>query len=82
MSYFIIVCILKVCACVQDEKKRIEDLGGCIAFMGCWRVNGTYAVSRAIGECLTGLKQQQTNKNILKAISHRMYFSIPPQTAT
>uniref|UniRef100_A0A671RCS2 Protein phosphatase, Mg2+/Mn2+ dependent, 1F n=1 Tax=Sinocyclocheilus anshuiensis TaxID=1608454 RepID=A0A671RCS2_9TELE len=34
----------------EDEKKRIEDLGGCIAFMGCWRVNGTYAVSRAIGE--------------------------------
>ncbi|KAF4074263.1 hypothetical protein AMELA_G00237400 [Ameiurus melas] len=33
-----------------DEKKRIEDLGGCIAFMGCWRVNGTYAVSRAIGD--------------------------------
>ncbi|KAG9328605.1 hypothetical protein JZ751_012788 [Albula glossodonta] len=34
----------------QDEKRRIEDLGGCIAFMGCWRVNGTYAVSRAIGD--------------------------------
>ncbi|KAG9334011.1 hypothetical protein JZ751_009243 [Albula glossodonta] len=33
-----------------DEKRRIEDLGGCIAFMGCWRVNGTYAVSRAIGD--------------------------------
>lgn len=35
---------------VQDEKQRIEDLGGCITFMGCWRVNGTYAVSRAIGK--------------------------------
>ncbi|KAL7839909.1 hypothetical protein SRHO_G00265670 [Serrasalmus rhombeus] len=34
----------------EDEKQRIEDLGGCIAFMGCWRVNGTYAVSRAIGD--------------------------------
>ncbi|XP_030647672.1 protein phosphatase 1F [Chanos chanos] len=34
----------------EDEKLRIEDLGGCIAFMGCWRVNGTYAVSRAIGD--------------------------------
>ncbi|XP_016428229.1 protein phosphatase 1F-like [Sinocyclocheilus rhinocerous] len=34
----------------EDEKKRIEDLGGCIAYMGCWRVNGTYAVSRAIGD--------------------------------
>ncbi|XP_041854721.1 protein phosphatase 1F [Melanotaenia boesemani] len=34
----------------EDEKKRIEDLGGCITFMGCWRVNGTYAVSRAIGD--------------------------------
>ncbi|KAM6930949.1 protein phosphatase 1F [Xenentodon cancila] len=34
----------------EDEKQRIEDLGGCIVFMGCWRVNGTYAVSRAIGD--------------------------------
>ncbi|XP_018584246.1 protein phosphatase 1F isoform X2 [Scleropages formosus] len=34
----------------EDEKQRIENLGGCIAFMGCWRVNGTYAVSRAIGD--------------------------------
>ncbi|XP_037536662.1 protein phosphatase 1F [Nematolebias whitei] len=34
----------------EDEKQRIEDLGGCIAYMGCWRVNGTYAVSRAIGD--------------------------------
>ncbi|KAL6113792.1 ppm1f [Pungitius sinensis] len=34
----------------QDEKQRVEDLGGCITFMGCWRVNGTYAVSRAIGD--------------------------------
>uniref|UniRef100_A0A3Q4GD08 Protein phosphatase, Mg2+/Mn2+ dependent, 1F n=1 Tax=Neolamprologus brichardi TaxID=32507 RepID=A0A3Q4GD08_NEOBR len=34
----------------EDEKQRIEDLGGCITFMGFWRVNGTYAVSRAIGK--------------------------------
>ncbi|CAF93263.1 unnamed protein product, partial [Tetraodon nigroviridis] len=33
-----------------DEKQRIEDLGGFVTFMGCWRVNGTYAVSRAIGK--------------------------------
>ncbi|KAJ0068248.1 hypothetical protein NL108_018202, partial [Boleophthalmus pectinirostris] len=31
----------------EDERRRIEDLGGCVTFMGCWRVNGTYAVSRA-----------------------------------
>ncbi|KAK7933693.1 hypothetical protein WMY93_004589 [Mugilogobius chulae] len=34
----------------EDEKQRIEDLGGCVTFMGCWRVNGTYAVSRAFGD--------------------------------
>ncbi|XP_055079963.1 protein phosphatase 1F [Periophthalmus magnuspinnatus] len=34
----------------EDEKRRIEDLGGCVTFMGCWRVNGTYAVSRAFGD--------------------------------
>ncbi|XP_052316903.1 protein phosphatase 1F isoform X1 [Oncorhynchus keta] len=34
----------------EDEKQRVEGLGGCIVFMGCWRVNGTYAVSRAIGD--------------------------------
>ncbi|XP_068461519.1 protein phosphatase 1F isoform X2 [Clinocottus analis] len=34
----------------EDEKQRIEELGGCVTFMGCWRVNGTYAVSRALGD--------------------------------
>ncbi|MBN3289245.1 PPM1F phosphatase, partial [Polypterus senegalus] len=34
----------------EDERERIEALGGCVAFMGCWRVNGTIAVSRAIGD--------------------------------
>uniref|UniRef100_A0A2K6EZY6 Protein phosphatase, Mg2+/Mn2+ dependent 1F n=1 Tax=Propithecus coquereli TaxID=379532 RepID=A0A2K6EZY6_PROCO len=34
----------------QDEKARIEALGGFVSHMDCWRVNGTLAVSRAIGE--------------------------------
>ncbi|XP_048412255.1 protein phosphatase 1F isoform X2 [Stegostoma tigrinum] len=34
----------------ESEKQRIEDLGGCVVFLGCWRVNGTLAVSRAIGD--------------------------------
>uniref|UniRef100_A0A8C6U4B3 Protein phosphatase, Mg2+/Mn2+ dependent, 1F n=1 Tax=Neogobius melanostomus TaxID=47308 RepID=A0A8C6U4B3_9GOBI len=34
----------------EDERQRIEQLGGCVTFMGCWRVNGTYAVSRALGD--------------------------------
>ncbi|XP_067861630.1 protein phosphatase 1F [Heptranchias perlo] len=34
----------------EDEKQRIEELGGCVVFLGCWRVNGTLAVSRAIGD--------------------------------
>lgn len=34
----------------QDEKERIEALGGFVSFMDCWRVNGTLAVSRAIGD--------------------------------
>ncbi|XP_030073131.1 protein phosphatase 1F [Microcaecilia unicolor] len=34
----------------KDERQRIEALGGCITHMGCWRVNGTLAVSRAIGD--------------------------------
>ncbi|XP_056388035.1 protein phosphatase 1F [Hyla sarda] len=34
----------------EDERERIESLGGCVTFMGCWRVNGTLAVSRAIGD--------------------------------
>ena len=36
--------------CYQDEKKRIEDLGGCVVWYGAWRVNGTLSVSRAIGD--------------------------------
>ncbi|XP_007906924.2 protein phosphatase 1F [Callorhinchus milii] len=34
----------------EDEKQRIKELGGCVAFLDCWRVNGTLAVSRAIGD--------------------------------
>lgn len=34
----------------QDEKERIEALGGFVSYVDCWRVNGTLAVSRAIGK--------------------------------
>ncbi|KAH9525803.1 Protein phosphatase 1E [Bulinus truncatus] len=34
----------------EDEKRRIEGLGGCVLFIGTWRVNGNIAVSRAIGD--------------------------------
>ncbi|KAM7309753.1 uncharacterized protein ISCGN_006741 [Ixodes scapularis] len=34
----------------EDERKRIEDLGGMVVMMGIWRVNGSLAVSRAIGD--------------------------------
>ncbi|XP_074868864.1 protein phosphatase 1F isoform X2 [Carettochelys insculpta] len=34
----------------EDERERIEALGGCVTYMDCWRVNGTLAVSRAIGD--------------------------------
>uniref|UniRef100_A0A8B9G1C0 PPM-type phosphatase domain-containing protein n=1 Tax=Amazona collaria TaxID=241587 RepID=A0A8B9G1C0_9PSIT len=34
----------------EDERARIETLGGCVTYMDCWRVNGTLAVSRAIGD--------------------------------
>ncbi|KAK0047669.1 protein phosphatase 1E [Biomphalaria pfeifferi] len=34
----------------EDEKRRIEALGGCVLFIGTWRVNGNIAVSRAIGD--------------------------------
>ncbi|XP_078451611.1 protein phosphatase 1E-like [Lampetra planeri] len=34
----------------EDEKKRIEALGGCVVWFGAWRVNGTLSVSRAIGD--------------------------------
>ncbi|XP_056677317.1 protein phosphatase 1F isoform X2 [Monodelphis domestica] len=33
-----------------DERERIEALGGFVSYMDCWRVNGTLAVSRAIGD--------------------------------
>ncbi|XP_007422501.1 protein phosphatase 1F [Python bivittatus] len=36
----------------EDERQRIEALGGCITYMDCWRVNGTLAVSRAIGDLM------------------------------
>nr|XP_023415167.1 protein phosphatase 1F isoform X2 [Loxodonta africana] len=38
----------------QDERERIEALGGFVSHMDCWRVNGTLAVSRAIGPSAQG----------------------------
>ena len=38
------------CPLLQDEKERIESLGGCVVWFGAWRVNGTLSVSRAIGD--------------------------------
>ena len=47
-SYRIIIfCIFSL---LQDEKSRIENLGGAVIHWGTWRVNGQLAVSRAIGE--------------------------------
>jgi len=34
----------------DDEKRRIEALGGRIVFHGTWRVEGVLAVSRAFGD--------------------------------
>ena len=34
----------------QDERQRIESLGGCVVWFGAWRVNGSLSVSRAIGD--------------------------------
>ncbi|XP_035230190.1 uncharacterized protein LOC118202143 [Stegodyphus dumicola] len=34
----------------QDERERIESLGGHITHMGTWRVNGILAVTRALGD--------------------------------
>ncbi|XP_071403209.1 protein phosphatase 1E [Centroberyx affinis] len=34
----------------EDEKQRIEALGGCVIWFGTWRVNGSLSVSRAIGD--------------------------------
>lgn len=34
----------------EDERQRIEALGGCVVFFGAWRVNGSLSVSRAIGD--------------------------------
>ncbi|XP_023932955.1 protein phosphatase 1F isoform X1 [Lingula anatina] len=34
----------------EDERKRIEGLGGCVIWFGAWRVNGALSVSRAIGD--------------------------------
>lgn len=34
----------------QDERERIEELGGMVIWLGAWRVNGNLSVSRAIGD--------------------------------
>lgn len=41
---------------LQAERKRIENLGGCVMnWGGTWRVNGQLAVSRAIGNYIIKL---------------------------
>ncbi|XP_022241310.1 uncharacterized protein LOC106459176 isoform X4 [Limulus polyphemus] len=34
----------------EDERTRIENDGGCVLYVGTWRVSGTLAVSRALGD--------------------------------
>lgn len=34
----------------QDERQRIEALGGLVIWLGAWRVNGNLSVSRSIGD--------------------------------
>ncbi len=34
----------------EEEKKRVKDSGGLVVWFGGWRVNGTLAVSRSIGD--------------------------------
>ena len=50
--YFVYTFCLHFLFIFQDEKKRIENLGGAVIHWGTWRVNGQLAVSRAIGEFL------------------------------
>ncbi|XP_053213729.1 serine-rich adhesin for platelets-like [Panonychus citri] len=34
----------------EDEKERVEEMGGTVLYLDTWRVNGTLGVSRAIGD--------------------------------
>lgn len=34
---------------LQDERERVNEMGGAVMHWGIWRVNGQLAVSRAIG---------------------------------
>jgi len=51
----------------QDERERIEDMGGCVLYWGTWRVNGQLAVSRAIGDL--GYKPYVTSEPDVTAVS-------------
>ncbi|XP_051623950.1 protein phosphatase 1F isoform X1 [Manacus candei] len=55
----------------EDERARIETLGGCVTYMDCWRVNGTLAVSRAIGNVVRFLEACNTNQSVNSAMSAR-----------
>lgn len=53
------VVTLDMCG-LQDEKLRIEQLGGVVVWYGAWRVNGVLSVARAIGD--TQLKKYVTSE--------------------
>ena len=56
----------------KDERQRIEDLGGCVVWFGGWRVNGSLAVSRAIGD----LEQKPFVSSDADIVQYRLEGSI------
>lgn len=53
----------------QDEKSRIEALGGVVLYMGTWRVNGNLAVSRAIGNHGNKTGEQSLKEGLVSMFS-------------
>ncbi|XP_064128416.1 protein phosphatase 1F isoform X1 [Loxodonta africana] len=76
----------------QDERERIEALGGFVSHMDCWRVNGTLAVSRAIGDVFqkpyvsgeadTTSRELTGSEDYLLLACDGFFDFVPPQEVT
>jgi len=63
----------------EDEKQRIEKLGGRIIHYGTWRVQGVLAVTRSYGNSTDIMRRNHFD---MRSLSHRRLCSCPVRSVS